>query len=188
MHRDLPTYEELLKIFSSEKLKPLRIITLALCLGVLAFFVVIMILYYTQYGSGADNSSTEMLEILLMVVMVATVTLLAILFLAGDRIFAGMVKVRKFTAADISNPESRSILSLITTFTIIRLAMFEGVSFFGLITLLLSVLGGVLDTKPVFWLSILPILFMFFYAFIIFPTSERVAQLVQDKIYPLIEE
>lgn len=188
MRRDLPTFEELLKIFSAEKLQPIRTIALAICLGMLFFFVVIMILYSTQYGSGNDNSNPELLDLLLPIVIVITISVSSMMFLAGDRILAGMVKTRKFTANDISNPESRTIISLITTFTIIRLALFEGVSFFGLIILLLSVLSGALNSNPVYWLSILPMLLMFFYAAIIFPTSERVAQLVQDKIYPLIEE
>ncbi len=188
MRRDLPSYEELLKIFSAEKLKPLRIITIALCLGIVFFFIVVMVLYSIKNENRSPELEPEMLNILLIILFITSFTVYSIVFLLGDKILSGIIKNAKISFAEIVKPDSRSLLGIITSFTIVRLAMFEGSALFGLVILLLSVINNHLDSNPVYWLGSIPGLLMLFYAAIIFPTGERVAQLVQDKIYPLIEE
>lgn len=188
MQRDLPSYEELIRIISNEKLKPLKIITIALCMGVIFFFMVTMIVYSSSYGSDSENGDVKVLEILLPVMAMISISMYTVVIFLGDKILAGIMKTNKLTSTEISNPDSKALITTITSFTIVRLAMFEGPAFFGIVILLMSSLWGVLNSNPVLWVGVVPMLIMLFYAAKIFPTNENVALLVQEKIYPLLKD
>lgn len=187
MSNDKPSYEELIKILTDEKLRPLKIITIALCAGVILFFFVTFFFYYNSSVEDVQQSDVNILDILFPVMIIITITMYTVVTLFGNQILKIILRNSNLSARDLVNSEYSSLLSVITSYTIVRLAMMESAAFFGLIVLMMSILSGVLAYYPVYWAGVIPMIIMLIYAARIFPSRENAALLVEEKIYPLIK-
>jgi hypothetical protein len=179
--------DELLKLtradisnkLNAKSLQVTQILQFALILGPVLFFGVCMLLKYMQVkGLPGDEPDLEMLMLpitgLMFVGMLVAVNLLPMLLLKPQ----SLAKKVNSLAGD---PVEWAV-QLHRTITIIRMALTEGVALFGLVTIILAVLGNRLDDNSIIWLATLPLVVHVGYGILSFPNKSNVVQFIETRI------
>jgi hypothetical protein len=145
---------------TTEKLKLIKIITLALNLGILIFAIVCLVLYLTTEIRSDD---TAFLDILL-----------GILFLFSSLAYGLASFIPNKVLKQNLNNENASLLSAFTTYQIIKLALYEAPAFFGLVIIVLGITNGAIYSNSYFFSAIAPMIAMFAVSIVTFPTEYSV--------------
>ena len=152
-----------------------QIIHIALAIGVTLFFGVVVFLYYN--GTSDAEAEEDVIQVLCLVLIVLGMTAYGAAMFVYKKMFAA-----KSLEEPLTTPDGKSIGNAADIFVarlrsaqIVRLALFQGVAFFGLVICQLSVLNGLMHASPVYWAAALPTLFVILLVALTFPTKEKLA-------------
>jgi len=142
-----------------------------MAIGVLVLFFVV--LFYAidlsgQIGLG-DDSVIRMLSIVHLAYG-------ALMYPFSMFIFHRISTRRTGPPSDAAS--SDQVLNSLRIASVVRLAMIEGVAFFGLVVLFLAIQSGILQQVPLYWLNSCSSLIMLTFVVYAFPTRERLERLI----------
>jgi hypothetical protein len=161
-------------ILTPEQIRVSQIVQAALALGVVFFGVVVVYLYTAIAPGPADEAPTALqtVQILsfghagLAIVLYVTVPMLENIVFSAKRFETIRARSNAPSPAD-------ACLELIRTASIIRLALYEAVAFFGLVVCILAATTQVLHTYPIYWLNMSTAVFLVVYSLTTFPNRDR---------------
>lgn len=159
------------KEITTESLKQIKIITIAMNLGIALFLIVCLVLYSTN---DIRSDETEFIDILL-----------GILFLFASSVY-GLASFlpNKILKQNLSSKDG-NLLGAFTTYQIIKLAMYEAPALFGLVIIVLSITNGAIYSNSYIFMAIAPAIAMFAVSFFTFPTEYSVKSLLKATLEEL---
>lgn len=174
-------HDAFMNVMDGGRLRTLQIIQLAITMGVLMFGVILAIFYFSRQNALTQNSLSEQGKIVSLLTIVHII-IAVIGFAGGQRLYNLMVGWRGITILG-KNPSTQNLSAVdkcsraLFTGTIIRLAIYEGISIFGLIVCLMGILSGEIAAKPVYWGNALSAILFILLAVATFPTRSRIESL-----------
>lgn len=145
---------------TTEKLKPIKIITLALNLGIAIFAIVCLVLYL---NTEIRSDDTAFLDILL-----------GIIFLFSSLAFGLASYIPNNILKQNLKNENASLLGAFTKYQIIKLALYEAPALFGLVIIVLAITNGAIFSNSYIFAAFAPMIAMFAFSIFTFPTEYRV--------------
>ena len=144
-------------------LKSLQIFYFVFGIGalLLLFFVLFQTLSTPDIPVAVDDMVVRMLSVVHLVYGLAGYVLAPLLF-------------RRVLGRGITKRNPDRVAKAIRNAYIMRLTLFEGVAYFGLVILLIAAMDGVLALFPQYWLNLLSTLVLLVFLPATFPTRERV--------------
>lgn len=156
------------KKLTRDGIRKIQIIVGALLLGVLLFFGVVLFLYFNNTNIPPVQPISS-----------AASMLLPIAILLGIGTTAASFYVPSLLLKKGSNFKFSDPLQIATTFYIVKIALLEGGSLFGIIVLQLSVLEKIIYFDGTYWLAAMPMLLMIVTVIMTFPTKEKIIELLE---------
>jgi hypothetical protein len=156
---------------SVEQLRISRTICFAMVAGVLIFLLLILFLYYTQEINN-DLRINESYVFILKNIMPIIALIIYSVFLLFPGFFLKPENIRKRLAQvmydqnrkKIDDPVEKLII-FDRLYMVLRMAMLEGVSLFGMVVLLQAVTNAYIKDNPILWLWILPFFILAVFGF-----------------------
>lgn len=162
-------FEEFSAALTPEEIRTSRVIQAALMLGPLLFALAVAVLH-TQAGRIVTNDTMELVRSLSVVLAGFALVAYGISTIAYSRVLARHSRAKT----------PLQCIASIRTAMIVRMALLEGVAFFGLVVCLVAEFGGVLHSHPEYWLTLLPTAVILVVGIGTFPTRERIEQTFKD--------
>ncbi len=177
------SFDEFQKALTPKNVRVLQIIYGVLGIGVLFFVLLIFFLYATVRG----EPNLEMIGYLTTISGLHLVLLAIILPLSRyipDRFSRYAARAWDTQSGNLKSltPAEKYLLSFRTS-RLFRLALLEGVAFFGLIICYLAVVNMILQAYPVYWLNLISTLIFEVYIIKDFPSREKLEQIFREKQY-----
>ena len=182
--------EDLSNKINQQSLKTIRIIQAVLIIGPIVFLVVILCLYaFGSDGAAEREPGTARF-------MMTLLSVLGPLFV-GTMLVAYFAPATMFSAKNLSElakqnlrlPEGGNasgpvewMLHIHRNAVVIRMAALEGSSLFGLVILLLGVIGNSLQSQPIIWFAALPLIVHVLIGLRTFPNKENVINYMDQHI------
>jgi hypothetical protein len=170
------TLEQFREVLTPVNVRTTQIINVALGIGVMSFFLVIVYFYFRLQGSGGESPGDDSL---LQVLSMVHIAFAVIAFTAGMILYG--VVINLFRKSPLAGT-AEGCLRIIRMATIVRLALMEGAAFFGLVVCLFGAVEGLLEEFPVYWLNALSSLAMVAFIVVTFPTRDGLEQTFQNLI------
>jgi hypothetical protein len=172
---------ELENKITSEKLRPVQIISIALATGVIIFFIICFILYSMQtVDAQSGNLSSEFMNVLVYALIAICAGMYSAAFKLPDIQISKSVEALK-NSQETGDSLVDKLLGLHRIYMIIRYALMEGTALIGLVILIISITSGAVYSNSMYWLTALPaLIFVAFIAFS-FPTKEKVITFINIK-------
>lgn len=166
-----------------QDLRTTQIIHIATVAGPVLFLAVVIFLRSMPGALGGAGGGAEMgpdlgLTLLPITGVIALAAIVAAV-VVPNLMLKPQVLAKRLEAA--SSPVS-TMVALHRTLDIIRLAILEGAALFGLVVLLLSVMGGYLDDNPVFWVGLAPLGILVLVGLVTFPSRTYLTSFILDKM------
>ena len=157
--------------------RSLRIIQGAIGAGVLVFALVVL-------GMHARVSSDvppppQVVVFLVQILTVVHFVMAAAIYPLGHLVFTRMVSRERIAKSGATDPAK--VLSLMRAGIIMRLAMYEGVAFVGLVVCMVGVLEGVLRAHPVYWVNAFSTVVLLLFVMRTFPSEERLLTIFEER-------
>jgi len=152
-------------------IRNLQIIYFAQILGA-SFFAAIVLYLYLTYSIQTTGPSPENIKLIQLLTLVL-IALSSIVYFSADIIFKRILAIP--SGPQLSTPV---LFSRIRTAFVVRIALFEGAAFFSLAVLMLGVITGVIQHKPVYWLVAFPYIFLVWFALWNFPSKDSLQELL----------
>jgi len=177
----IPYSSEFIK---DEYIRTLRIIFFAIGTGPILFWAVILFLFSNQplLINEADLSLLNIMSGIHAVMLITMIILSDYIFkkaLIGSENFLQSLSGALFeNKAQPTNPQEK-FWGLFQSLSIMRLAMLEGASFFGLVVCFLAGTQGVLSTYPIFWINSVSTLLLVSFVVKQFPSKEKIMSFYQ---------
>ena len=166
-----------------QDLRITKIIHIATMAGPLVFLAVVIFLKSMPQaleGIGASAGlGPDMGFVLLQVTGVVSLACIVAAVVVPNFLLKPQILAKRLEAA--SSPVAHMV-ALHRTIDIIRLAILEGAALFGLVVLLLAVMGGYLDDNPVFWFGLGPLVVLVLVGLVTFPSRSYMSTFVLDKM------
>lgn len=159
--------QELIRQLTPGDLKTIRIIFIAMNMGILMCNLICLIILLPKLGgsgASADENIVQMLFFIEIFFVIASI-------LAAK--FAPPVIVKKQDIVFDPKTPALNILSVYQSFMITRLAFLEAGALFGFVVLFTSISTEAIFSNAIYWLSAIPTLIMFGYSIMNFPTAEK---------------
>lgn len=168
------TATEVERALTQEYLLKSQIIHLALLMGALTFLTAAIFFYaQNEPNVGVDQSLLD------------TLSLVHVIYAFGTYSAAPFIFKRQLAgSAKDANPEENPALMFlirVRTAQIIRLALFEGTAFLGLIVLMQGAINGILHVHPVYWWKVASTAILAGLIILTFPTKAKIMQLFNDR-------
>ena len=160
------------KEITQENLRTSKIITIALNLGVALFAFVCFVLYLR--GTEAASNETEIIDILLIILFILTSTIHGFSTLLPKRVLIKNLKQ--------SEP---NIIGAFNNYQIMKLAMYEAPALFGLVIIILGITNESIYTNEYAFVAIAPMIAMFTFSLLNFPTEFKVKSFLKSVIEEL---
>ena len=149
--------------------KTLQAIYFAQTLGASFFGAVVVFLSLKAYQKGVTPTEEQL--------QLARILSFAVIAVASVAYFAADIAFKKIISKPIDLPSTpQKLFARLRTALIVRIAIFEGTAFLGLIALMLSGIYGVLSSHPVYWLTSVPFFILLFLIALTFPNKTRLQQ------------
>ena len=168
------TVHDLQKALTPEYVRILQVIHIAIVTGALFFLMAVLFVSGVR-GDGIPGD-------------VEVVRLLSIVHLGfGLSVYGAATYLYeskfRISAHVQSGPQlAETFLGALRTASIIRLAMFECVAFFGLVVCLVAAQAGILKGNPEYWLNTLSTVILVGLVATAFPSAERIEALFREKV------
>jgi hypothetical protein len=180
---------EFSKDLTPEQLRIGMIIQAALGLGALFFFFAILIVAFLRQSTIANTESLDLLTTLTLVNIVMLVALSSV----GQIVYRSRFSAQQLESAysnDLHDREGNLItatsaekaISFIRTSMLIRTALFEGSTFFGLAVLMMAATNGLLLSVSWLWINVLPLVIFIALIVFTFPTRDRLFSIFENNI------
>lgn len=161
----------------------------ALPAGALAFFGAVILIAFRTEPSMADEDQLSTVTMLTIASSVFFVTA----FAAGHFLYASRfseTNLKNTYDSDLHDADGNPIeatpaekaLSLLRTALLIRTALLEGASFFGLATLIIASTGGFLFNLTWIWVNAIPLATLCGFVVVTFPTPARLERVFEVRI------
>jgi hypothetical protein len=159
------------KEITTENLKQIKIITIAMNLGIALFLIVCFVLYSSN---NIRSDETELIDILI-----------GILFLLTSLVY-GLASFlpNKILKQNLSS-NNANLLGAFTTYQIIKLALYEASALFGLVIIVLSITNGAIYSNSYIFIATAPAIAMFAVSIFTFPTEYSVKSLLKAALEEL---
>jgi hypothetical protein len=180
-------FEQSLK---TDFLKQIKIIYLGISAGILIFWAVIFVIRFTvtpetTSGNGIDTNMLLFIVWLLFTVISGS----AGWFFFSHPFGKIMIKsVSRNTLKSESSPDSDKIQSLFRTLFIIRLGLFQGTIFLGLVAFLISVLFGKFETSIFAKLSTIGAAIFTIGLLYMYPTQSKITEMAEMIYQAIVDE
>lgn len=174
-------HDRFMNVMDGGRLRTLQIIQLAITMGVLTFGVIVAIFYFSRQNGEMQNNPNGQREIVFLLTLVHII--MAVIGFAGGQLLYNLMVGRRGIAIIGKNLSTQNLSvedkcsRAIFTGTIIRLAIFEGISMFGLIVCLMGILFGQIAENPIYWCNTATALFFILLSIATFPTRDRIETL-----------
>jgi F0F1-type ATP synthase membrane subunit c/vacuolar-type H+-ATPase subunit K len=160
------TNEKIEEEIKSENLNTVKIITVVLNIGVGLFALVCFVLYFNGEG---NSDETELLDILIGVLFLVASTTYAIASFLPKKILVNNLK-----------RTDQSLISSITIYQIIKLAMYEAPALFGLVIIILGITNKAIYSNDYLLIAIIPMIVLIAHSIITFPSEFRVKAFLKE--------
>jgi hypothetical protein len=160
-----------------EFVRSLAIVQGAIGGGILVFALVV--LWMSTTSSPGPVESSPVLALLMQILTLAHLVVAIVLFPLAHIIFARILSPERLRKAAQSGPGS--VLSLMRTAIVVRLALYEAVAFFGLMVCLVGAIRGILAVEPIYWVNGISAAVMLLFIVRTFPTKERLVALYEER-------
>jgi hypothetical protein len=180
------TLDEMKKALSVEAVRVFQIIYIAIFFGVTVFLGLVLCMYRSgsPFPSPADDAlrQTNLFSLIHAGIFAAGLFISRFLYdmtLKPARTGAIMVDRRNEGLSGAAK-----YVAVIRTAMIIRLALLEAPVFFGLVTLYMSSVNGVLYHKGVYWANLVSYIYLAYFIFTDFPTPEKLLEVFKKRLLP----
>lgn len=165
------------RILTPDHLRPIQIVHVALMTAATMFAFVVVLLYFQS--SSTENVDVEVVNIL---------TGVHALFAFGAFGISRILTERMFTerylnnAIDTATAPYEDSLSVIRVALIVRMAMLEGVSIFGLVVCVIAVTSGIAKHEPLYLFNMASYVLFIAIGINTFPTKDAVMDIFRRYI------
>ncbi len=144
-----------------------------MAIGVTLFFGVVVFLYYN--GTADSELDEDVIQTLCLVLIVLGMAAYGVAMFVYKKTFAEISLAESLITSEGKTIENQAeiFVARLRSAQIVRLALFQGVAFFGLVICQLSVMNGLMHASPVYWAAALPTLFVILLVALTFPTKEK---------------
>jgi len=164
---------------TAKQLRVIVTIRIALMLGILIYYFVVLLLYFMFHPDGFSTQAVSLMDVLsaahavFTLAAVAAAFYLSSLFLRPERL-AGQ--------SNIQTPEAAALyaVGLYRASSIILMVPIEGASFFGAVICMIGVQNGTIEFYPMYWLNAASALLLLLAGIMTFPTRERVLETLES--------
>jgi hypothetical protein len=181
------TYYEFRQQLTPEKIRPIQIIQLGMGLGIVVFGALVLLLYYSIPAPRANDITDSLFllqiltytHILFAIVSYAVTQVVFKKMLSRNRLSKLSYETRNKTIQAGITPLDKCFFK-IQGAIIVRLAMFEGVAFFGLVICLLGAIQGVLQLHTGYWVNAFSTVVALGLILKTYPTRERIEEICKN--------
>ncbi len=168
----LLTRTHLERALTPEQARTTAIIRVALLLGVLFFFLVLIFLFGSSTPDDGSMPDTSLMDLLSVIHLVFTISAATLAFVLAHM---QLKKQRLFGNTNVTTPEQAADLAitLFRTSTLLLMAPLEAAAFFGGAICMIGIQNGTMDLYPMYWLNAGSACLMVLVGLITFPTRER---------------
>lgn len=174
------------KLITPEYIRILQVIHGALAMGPVVFLVAVISTYSNALKQPAPDEVESVMWMSAVHVLFASIVYPLAQYLFDVRFRKEKREQFLEQANAMLSPGLHSgaekYLSMLRTAMIIRLALIEGVAFFGLTICVVAATDGLLREQPVYWLNSLSSLVMIGFVLVNFPTREHIELFCQERI------
>jgi hypothetical protein len=164
---------------TAKQLRVIVIIRIALMLGILFYYFIVLLLYSMFKPDAFSRQDTSLMDVLSMAHAVFTLVAAALAFYLSSL----QLRPERLTGqSDIHTPEEAALyaVGLYRTSSLILMAPVEGASFFGAVICMLGVQNGTIEFYPIYWLNAASAVLLILVGLITFPTRERVLETLES--------
>lgn len=181
---------EIEKIIPDEQVKISRIISLALVAGPLTILILLLFFFKNDLVANLPNGQDEQTTILLYFFF-ACVVIFTTAFIFFPKIFSDPQRLSSTISEIGSQSPNAAINALINfdrTYMLLRIAFMEGLSFMGIVILLITTLNT--HIVPVFsrWYLLLPLLFQTIYTITQYISKEKMVERIESIFLPALKK
>ena len=179
----LVTRTDLENAFTDPVIRLLRLLHISFPMGPVVFAVVMSLI---DLSSGSMRPRDQEFEILTLMSMVHLVVALLALIIS-EAVYRWFVSVDRINATPEESPQilAARCVNNTRTATIVRLAILEVAAMIGLVIVLISMMRGVLQIQPLYWLNGLSTFVMVGISAWNFPSRQRLIETYQG-LYSLV--
>lgn len=165
------------------------IIQTALASGAVLFFGAIMLVAFSPDHASPTEESLQVL---------IPLTAVSVVFLVTALVVGSMLYHSRFSESNLQNALSVNVIgpdgrphdatlaeravNVIRTAMLIRTALLEGASFFGLAGMMIAATNGSLFTIPWVWVNVVPLVVLIAFVVLTFPTPGRLEEIFETQI------
>lgn len=92
----------------------------------------------------------------------------------------------KVNESDSKEEMVRGLMKIYVRKTILNVILFETAAFAGMVFLVMAYAGGILEYYPGYWLAVLPIVMFLLSVYLYFPSREKAADFLKNKIIGIL--
>ena len=174
---------------SAQDVKATQIMNIAMVAGVILFTFLIIFLS----TKSVDNPENTGIDIFVLSILIITLIIFAlfsylIVYFVPQFLFSSSKLEKRINQPfydaqrNETNEPSLKLMQLFRIQMIIRLALLEFVSLFGLVLLFLSINQDYIDSHPMAWLLLTPALIQIVYTIKNYPTKDNIIEFIENNM------
>jgi hypothetical protein len=158
---------------TERELRPLKAICIALPVGATLFAIVAIIIGSSGSPASVSDMQSEGYLTLRIIHLVITVFVLLLSKFISERILSGTLQQSMLRGMTLSFMTRYKIAA------VVQLALIELSVLFGIVVFLTASIGGSIRTDLTYYLHLLPLLFFIFQARMLYPTEQKLTDLMR---------
>jgi hypothetical protein len=160
------------------ELKSSQIVVFALIMGIASFLFVCLVLFFIN-RSNIQPPNVDPHNFLTIAFVFALISFTG--YLSAMYVPEIIIKKQreKFIGKSVEEINSSDVVQMHRNHLIVKLALLESSALAGLILFLLTILNDLIYAEEEYWLALIPALFFFYNAIVLFPTREKISDFVK---------
>jgi hypothetical protein len=158
---------------TSEQLRVIAIVRIALMLGISFYYFVVLLLFSMFNPDSFSKQDKSLMDVLSVAHAVFTLVVTTIAFYLSSL----QLRPERLTErSDIHTPEEAALyaVGLYRASSLLLMVPIEGASFFGAVICMIGVQNGTIEFYPMYWLNAASAVLLILVGIMTFPTRERV--------------
>jgi len=164
---------------TAKQLRAIMIVRIALMLGILFYYFVVLLLYTMFVPDGFSKQDMSLMNVLSAVHAVFMLIAGAIAFYLSNL----QLRPERFaekTGIKTSEEAALYVLELYKKSSIILMAPIEAASFFGAVICMIGVKNGIIESYPMYWMNAASAVLLILAGIMTFPTRDRVIKTLES--------